>query len=220
MDERISAEKYRLHWLMLIPLFLSNFWFQMLQKLITSPVYHIYIPMDDYIPFVEAFVIPYVFWYVFVIVTGVFLFRKAPQDFTKFAGFLTIGMVVACTVYTFLPNGQELRPLLTKQGGPLSGILQFVYGLDPPRNNKAPSLHVIYACACHAGITFYNNRRNRVLWVNVVSFILAALCTVSTVFVKQHSIVDMWAGLLVSGALYYLIYIRKWKVRGEAREKV
>ena len=38
-------------------------WFMYLEKHITKDYYLIHSPLDDYIPFVEFFVIPYLLWF-------------------------------------------------------------------------------------------------------------------------------------------------------------
>ena len=167
------------------------------------PEYTLYVRFDDYIPYVPLFVIPYVFWYVYVAAAAVFLFFKSRRAFIKNAVFLTAGMIIACTIYTIFPNGQSLRPDLSGYDEPLMRLIRFIYTYDSPVN-CAPSIHVIHSVAAHAAICRYN--KLRVAWVNRTSFIIAGLCVISTVFIKQHSVIDLLAGLAVSCILYLLIY--------------
>lgn len=192
-------------YLALIPLVLSGLWFAALEKKIIIPEYILYVRLDDYIPYIPLFVIPYVLWYLYVAVPAIFLFFKSPQEFIKIALFLSAGMLIACTIYTLFPNGQNLRPELAEYDRTLIALIRLIYTNDTP-TNCAPSIHVIYSVAAHAAITFYNNSRNRISWLNSVSFIIATLCIVSTVFIKQHSVIDLIMGLIFSGLLYYLIY--------------
>jgi membrane-associated phospholipid phosphatase len=147
-----------------------------------------------------------VFWYLYVIVPAVFLFFRSPREFVKLALFLTAGMFVACTVFTLFPNGQALRPVLSSgYDEPLIALIRLIYMNDTPANS-APSIHVIYSVAAHAAIAYYNNGRKRIRLVNSISRIIAVLCIVSTVFIKQHSVIDLVMGLVFSGFLYYFIY--------------
>lgn len=206
MSELIVKIKAYNRWFILVPLILSGVWFFVLEAKIIIPEYILHIRLDDYIPYVPLFVIPYVFWYLYVAAPAVFLFFASPREFVKIAGFLTAGMIIACIVYTLFPNGQNLRPELQGYDAPLIRLIQLLYTNDTP-NNCAPSIHVIYSFAAHAAITFYNNNRKKIVWINKVSFIIASLCAVSTVFIKQHSVIDLILGLGVSVLLYILIYV-------------
>jgi membrane-associated phospholipid phosphatase len=119
--------------------------------------------------------------------------------------FLTLGMLIACTVYTLFPNGQSLRPALYNYDDPFCRLIRFIYSNDTPAN-CAPSIHVIYSVAAHSAITAYNKKRKRIAWISVLSLNFAIVCIVSTVFIKQHSVIDLISGLLLSGMLYCIIY--------------
>lgn len=203
----LKLRPYR-RWLMLVPLVLSGLWFQLLEKTIKVPEILLYAKLDDLIPFVPVFVVPYVFWYIYVAGPAVFLFWKSPREFTQIATFLALGMFIACAVYTLFPNGQALRPQLSAGiREPFVGLIRFLYLIDTP-TNSAPSIHVIYSFAAHAAIVHFNNSRRRIGWINAVSLVISVLCIVSTVFIKQHSIIDVAAGILVSLVLYWVIYKR------------
>ena len=126
-------------------------------------------------------------------------------------------MLIACTVYMLFPNGQSLRPKLIGYDESLIRLIRIIYSHDTP-NNSAPSIHVIYSLAAHAAITFYNNNRKKIEWVNIISLIMAVLCIVSTVFIKQHSAIDLIFGIIVSVFLYYLIYVfgKEFEVKHKA----
>jgi membrane-associated phospholipid phosphatase len=204
MTEIISKAKPYQHWFLLIPLALSGVWFSLLEQKVLTPEYLLHIRLDDYIPFTPLFVIPYALWYFYVAATAVFLFVRSPRDFARMAIFLALGMMIACTIYTLFPNGQALRPVLRGYEEPLVRLIRFIYASDTPANS-APSIHVVYSVAAHAAIARYNSRR-QIPMVNGASFILAGLCILSTVFIKQHSVIDLTAGLLLSALLYFIIY--------------
>jgi membrane-associated phospholipid phosphatase len=206
MSKLLVKIKPYYHWFILIPLIISGVWFYVLEKKIIIPEYILHIRLDDYIPYIPVFVIPYILWYLYVAVPAVFLFFKAPGEFIRIAVFLTAGMVIAFSVYMIFPNGQTLRPELDLYDEPIIRLIRIIYSNDTP-NNSAPSIHVIYSIAAHAAITFYNNNRNKVVWINRISFIIAVLCIISTVFIKQHSVIDLIFGIIVSVFLYYLIYV-------------
>jgi len=206
MSKLLIKIKTYYRWFILIPLVISGLWFYILEKKIIIPEYILHIRLDDYIPYIPWFVIPYVLWYLYVTIPAIFLFFKAPHEFVRLTIFLTAGMLIACTIYMLFPNGQSLRPKLIGYDEPLIRMIKIIYLNDTP-NNSAPSIHVIYSVAAHAAITFYNNNRKKIEWVNKVSLITAVSCIISTVFIKQHSVIDLIFGIIVAVILYFFIYV-------------
>ena len=194
------------NWLMLVPLILCGFWFYVLEQTMRSPDHYMYTPLDDWIPFVPVFVIPYVIWYGYVIVTSVYLFFRSRDAFRRIAIFLSAGMCVACVVYTLLPNGQYLRPFELGTDW-CSQLIGYLYSKDTPFNS-APSIHVIYSMGTAYAILAYNQHvsRRRYIILSAVTWTMAAAICLSTVFIKQHSVIDMAGGFLVSFVLYFFIY--------------
>ena len=71
--------KYRHAWVLLYGLIYMP-WFCYLEKRQTIH-YLIHSPLDDCIPFVEYFIIPYLLWFVFLAVTGAYFFFTNRRDF-------------------------------------------------------------------------------------------------------------------------------------------
>ena len=68
--------------------------------------YVIHSPLDDLIPFCEVFVIPYVGWYLLIVVSLLYFALYNPKSFIKLQSFIIITQVVAMTVYIRFPNMQ------------------------------------------------------------------------------------------------------------------
>ena len=73
--------KYRHAWVLLYGLIYMP-WFCYLEKRQTIH-YLIHSPLDDYIPFVEYFIIPYLLWFVFLAVTGAYFFFNCASAFPE-----------------------------------------------------------------------------------------------------------------------------------------
>ena len=84
--------KYRHAWVLLYGLIYMP-WFCYLEKRQTIH-YLIHSPLDEYIPFVEYFIIPYLLWFVFLAVTGAYFFFTNRRDFYRLAAFLCSGMTI------------------------------------------------------------------------------------------------------------------------------
>ena len=116
---------------------------------------------------------------------------------------LIIGMSLFIVVSFVFPNGLQLRPTGFPRDNFCTDLVKYLYSIDTS-TNVIPSIHVFNSLAC--GISF-----GRVLWKRghkitaIASYTMAALICVSTMFVKQHSVVDVAAGLLLSGCCFFLL---------------
>ncbi len=198
-------------------LFLLLFWpiygiaFPLLERLIpnTASFAVIHHPLDDLIPFCEWFAIPYVFWYLCLAFVTVYTALYDVPLFKKYMWFVIIGYSISFIVYFIYPNGQMLRPDLATLGREnlMTELMAALYSTDT-YTNVCPSMHVIGALAIM--FTCIHSKHFSGWYWNVLSVITALLVCLSTVFVKQHSIVDVWAGAAVSLILYILIFHVKW----------
>lgn len=186
--------------LLLIPLLI---WFKYLEMTL-SPRYYIHAALDEYIPFLKIFVIPYLAWFPYVAFGYVYTGLRNKINFYKLNIFLAGGMSAAYIIYMIFPNAQHLRPVIT-QNDFLSDLTKFIYLTDTP-TNVCPSVHVINAVAIDAAL-----RHSREFGIKkyrkTVSLFLIILICLSTVFIKQHSVVDVFWGLIVSAGFYIQLYV-------------
>jgi membrane-associated phospholipid phosphatase len=170
---------------------------------ITVPKYIMYSKIDNYIPFIKEMVIPYLFWYIYIIIALVYLGFTSKKDFYNLCSFMFIGMTICFAIYAVFPNGQNLRPVITGKDI-FSRMVYYIYMTDTP-TNSAPSMHVLDSIAVHAALmnceSLQNNR-----WIKTGSFITTLLIILSTVTLKQHSILDVLYGIMLSALLYIVIY--------------
>lgn len=167
------------------------------------PEYFMYSKLDSYIPFVKEFIVPYLFWYIYMIFAFAYLGFFSKKEFYKLFLFIFMGMLISCVIYLIFPNGQNLRPVITEKDV-FSNIIKDIYTIDTP-TNVAPSIHVINSIAVHSALTHYpkfgNNKKAK--WMSFISCIVISF---STVFVKQHSIKDIAWAVVLSILLYIIIY--------------
>lgn len=199
------------HALALIPFFLGSAWFFLLEERFVFVDNYIEVPLDDLIPYVPWFVIPYVIWYGYIAAVLVVLYFRMPKEFVYMALFLGLGMLASCCVFALYPNGQMLRPNNPGEGL-LSEMVRRIYRSDT-NTNSLPSIHVIYSVGTHIALVRFAGWEKRWPALRVASFALCALICASTVFIKQHSVVDVVAGLLASWALYSLVYRSRFLLR-------
>ena len=172
------------------------------------PIHIIHTGFDDLIPFCEYFIIPYVLWYAYVAGTVLYLglTDKSLKEYNRFIANMILGMVVFVITSLIYPNGQDLRPALVVEGF-FTWAVDFLYQIDTS-TNILPSLHVFAAVACDMALC-RDPRFKKQPFLQWLSHILTVFICLSTMFLKQHSIIDVIAALLCNMAFYPLVYRRE-----------
>ena len=116
--------------------------------------YHVvHTVFDDMIPFCEIFIIPYLLWFPYVILTVVyFLFRnKNKREYFQLIFNLMMGMTVFLVVSYIYPNIQHLRPAVFPRNNIFTQLIAEIYRTDTP-TNILPSIHVFSSLAVYFAI--------------------------------------------------------------------
>lgn len=171
-----------------------------------TPDFYMHSVIDDYIPFVKIFIVPYVFWYFYIAIALIYFGLTSRANFIKLTLFMFSGMTICFLIYLVFPNGQNLRPIISDQDF-CSRLIRHLYQIDKP-TNVAPSIHVLNSIAVHISVIRSKKLQNK-KWIQYGSLISAILISLSTVFIKQHSIVDGVYAVILSYILYRIIYGKK-----------
>lgn len=199
-------QKYKHGWV-LSYFIIYLIWFYLLEQTVTTNYTAIHIPLDDFIPFNEWFVLPYIIWFAYIALTVGFLFLTSKKEFYQSTAFLFIGMTICLFIYTVWPNGQNLRVDLDSLGRDniLISMVRLFYTTDTS-TNVLPSIHVFNSIGAHIAIARNQSLRN-MKWVVPSSLILCILISLSTVFLKQHSALDGIASIVLSILMYSIAYL-------------
>jgi len=146
---------------------------------------------DDVIPFCEYFLVFYVGWYALIVATLIYFALYDPEGFKHFMTFIIVTQVTAMIVYIVYPSRQDLRPTVFPRDNFLTDIARFLYAFDT-NTGVCPSLHVAYSVGIASA--FLKDKGSRLWWKITVVF-LAIMISLSTAFVKQHSVVDIYAAI-------------------------
>lgn len=168
---------------------------------------HILQMRADYkIPFCEYFVIPYFLWFLYIGATAVWftLFNENRTEFYQFAVSMGIGMTLFLIVSYIFPNGHTLRPYYFPRENVFTEMVKFLYRIDTP-TNIMPSLHVFNSVMCCTALWESKMLRHRHV-VRISSLILTILIVLATMFLKQHTILDVIAGLLLGRICWFFMY--------------
>lgn len=168
-----------------------------------KPIYFIHSPIDDMIPFFKYSVFAYCLWYIYLFVPLFVFGLKNKSDFVRLQGYIFAGMGFCVAFYAFYPNAINFRPEIVPVDFP-TWLAHALFSVDSS-NMVTPSMHVFDAVALHLGIVesslTHGKKRLRIL-----SFIVMLLICASTVFLKQHSIIDVFWGAILALILYFPFY--------------
>ena len=170
----------------------------------------IYCALDDLIPFNEWFLLLYCYWYVLLVASLLYFFLYDVRSFRRLQTYIMITQAVAMMIYILFPSIQLLRPDTFQRDNVLTRLMAFIYSFDTP-TGVCPSLHVAYSM----GIASTWCRRKETSVAAKATVVLSAvLISVSTAFVKQHSVVDIFAalpvGLLAENMVFGRTRLRAW----------
>lgn len=196
-------KKYSHAWVFLYGI-IYMLWFSYLERTVTTEFSLISSPLDSHIPFIEFFVIPYLLWFAYVAVTCFYFFFTNKRDFYRFATTCIIGMTLFLIICTVFPNGLKLRPTYFQRDNIFIDLVKIVYAVDTP-TNVLPSLHVYNSLACHAAIARSEELSQR-KWLVHSSLILCISIVLSTMFLKQHSVVDVVSAFIMFYFVYGAVY--------------
>lgn len=146
--------------------------------------------LDDLIPFCEWFLIPYVFWYALVVVSLGWFMLYNIESFKNLSKFIIITQAVAMAAYILYPTRQDLRPETFLNDNLLTRCVGFLYSFDT-NTGVCPSLHVAYSIGI---LSVWLKEKANGWWKAFVTFAVIMIC-LSTMFIKQHSAVDVLAAL-------------------------
>lgn len=169
------------------------------------PVHIIQGKIDTMIPFCEYFIIPYFLWFAYVTVTVIYFacFNDKKEEYTKLCVSLLTGMIVFLIISYIYPNGHNLRPALTGENL-FQKMVMNLYETDTS-TNILPSLHVFYSVVCCIALV-KNERIKKNKVITLFTYLLTISIVLSTMFLKQHSIIDVVMALLMNGVCFQLFY--------------
>lgn len=167
--------------------------------------YPVHCWLDDVIPFHEGFLIPYVFWYVLIVISLLYFLLYNIQGFRNLQTYIIITQVIAMAIYIIFPSRQDLRPMEFARDNFLTKCISVLYAADT-NTGVCPSLHVAYSLGIAS--VWLKEKAAPMLWKGFVVFAVVMIC-LSTMFIKQHSAVDFFAALPVCMFAEWFVYKKR-----------
>lgn len=200
---KLKTEKFcHLKLLIYWPIFLILFLF--VERLSPVESYHpVSCALDAKIPFCEYFLIPYLFWFIYLIGMHLYTLLYDVEAFRKLMWFVIISYSITILLYFLFPTCQALRPAFFERDNLFTRFLFHFYQFDT-NTNVCPSLHVIGSVAVWC-TSWHIKKFQTTLW-RMFFGITALLICAATMFLKQHSVIDVIMAIPVCFIAYYFSF--------------
>jgi len=155
--------------------------------------------LDRAVPLQPAWALVYGAFYLFLILLPVFVVRQEEQIRRTVLAYLMVWLT-AYVCFLVYPTMAPRPAKVIGEGFVLWG-LRFLYSSDPPYN-CFPSLHVAHSFV--SALACYRVHRG----VGIAAALCASLVGISTLYTKQHYILDVIAGIFLA-CVAYAVFLRK-----------
>ena len=154
--------------------------------------------VDQTIPFLKIFILPYITWYGYITIGLIYLCMKNRKTYYTSLISLNIGLIVCYIIYAIFQTTVP-RPIVT-DSDILSKLVNMIYKHDNPFN-CFPSMHVTTTYILMKGI---NDTENNII-TSFIFNIIGILIIISTQFVKQHVVLDLIFAMLLCEVIFRLV---------------
>lgn len=155
------------------------------------PVHDVALPIDQKIPFVSQTVYIYGLWYPLIAVFPILLYFASPHMYSQYIASILIDIGISLLVYAVYPTSFK-RPQ-PKTEKPSDKIIGWLYTKGNYKGkNCMPSMH---CSMCFIVIVFALCCGDMLVWIRILTCLLAIMIVISTVLTKQHVMVDMVAAV-------------------------
>ncbi len=171
------------------------------------------IPLDDKIPIISVFIIPYVWSYLYWAMAPMAVSLCEKQHFADYMAANVVacaaGMLALAFFPTYMDRVAEGLYEVTENPTFFDKLRQFWYSLDGSAiaYNLLPSFHCINSTLCYLGVA---GRRELPMWFRVYSLITTLLIFAATVFVKQHYVLDVVTGAALAAIAFVICKKFHW----------
>lgn len=177
--------KYNLLWYLLFPILglIYNITASLYEK-----GYSIMLPKEELIPMMPVFIVPYIYWYLYIIIGFAIIGKKNEFQYKNFLLTLYLGMCICYLIYAIFPT-EYMRPIVDNSTI-FNKLINIIYSMDKPFN-CFPSIHVL-STYC---VMRFTGKNNKIIYCYTI--IVGILIILSTVFIKQHFILDIIGSILI-----------------------
>ena len=194
VNNDIKIKILDLVWFLMILIINVNY---ILASVLAKRGHDLTIELDNKIPFNSIFIIPYLYWYLYIIIGFIFILINSRKDYSRVFISFFIGMGVCYIVYYLYPT-EIIRPNI-ENSNILNYLVNIIYSIDRPVN-CFPSLHVLTTYFIMR-YTKYTNSKKKFYYTQIVGILII----ISTLFIKQHFIVDIIGAIILAELTILLV---------------
>lgn len=167
-------------------------------------------PIDDLIPFNEFAILPYSSWFFYMAFTLIYFAHHEGDRFDRVVYLMFGGMAFCLIINMIWPSAVDLRPKVFPRENPITDFVRLLHKVDTP-TNVCPSIHVYATWICHLALIRWSRLKNKMLTHLLSWFFCLSIC-MSILFLKQHSIIDLFWGVVVALVIWVLV---NWILRNK-----
>lgn len=154
--------------------------------------------IDDKIPFIKYFIIPYYIWFILIFAVPYYLYKKDKDLLSKYIISYVVCAIVATIIFTVYPS-IVTRPDYLPNNNLINIMVNIIYFIDNPPINCFPSMHCAVSMLFILTISTYKNTPLKYrLLITFISILIMA----STLYTKQHVFIDMVSGNIIMILIY------------------
>lgn len=159
------------------------------------------LPIDLRIPTLPVFAYIYVLSFPYWALNYILICGESEKMCRRFVTAEVMGKAVCFLMFMLVP-ATFARPAADTLSGPGAWLLKIIYALDEP-TRLIPSIHCYASWLCVRPLMTKEIRRVP-LAHRIFSFVLTVLICFSTLYTRQHVIVDVFAGVLLGEAVWLI----------------
>lgn len=161
------------------------------------------LPLDRSWPLVPAWALVYGALYLFLILLPAFVVRQPELIRRTVHAYLLIWLTSYACFFVIYPTAAPRPDQVSGEGFGVWG-LRALYAADPPYN-CFPSLHVAHSFVSALAVSRVHRR------LGAVALVSAMLVALSTLFTRQHYVVDVVGGIVLA-AVAYGVFLARYPV--------
>jgi hypothetical protein len=143
------------------------------------------------VPFIKYFIYPYNIWYPFVILSSFLIYKYNNIKFKPFIISMILVSILAEITFFIYPT-EVIRPEVTVNDF-TTWLIDFTYKSDTPAVHCLPSVHCLFTFISTYYVLISKNIKS---YKKITLSIVAILIVLSTIFIKQHIVEDIFLALI------------------------
>ena len=164
--------------------------------------------LDDLFPVIPVFSVIYLFSYVFWLCGPMAVSLTKKRNFVNYITGLSLAYLIGFLCFIFVPTYMDrVKEGLMQYGtqpGLFNSLLRTIYAADGAEKafNLIPSYHCLISTYCYLGV---RKQPEISKGFRIYSFVMMWLIILSTLFTKQHYIIDCITGIGIAVGCYILM---------------